>query len=114
MQQHKDGLRQIYDEIQEEELDKLLAKVESANEEAKHKESWRLINEITGRKTIKTSLIKAKDKDERKEKWLEHFRDLLGKEPNVNTDEEFKISQVFENLDISDNPFSMEEYETAK
>ena len=114
MQQHKDGLRQIYDEIQEEELDKLLAKVESANEEAKHKESWRLINEITGPKTIKTSLIKAKDKDERKEKWLEHFRDLLGKEPNVNTDEEFKISQVFENLDISDNPFSMEEYETAK
>ena len=86
LQRCKSGLQKTYDIISEEELDKLIAEVESAHERSKHGESWRIINEITGRKTAKQSIIKANSKKERINKWYTHFKELLGKEPVVDGD----------------------------
>ena len=79
----KEKLNQTYGDIYKEELDILVRKVESSNEHCGHRESWRLVNDISGRKTPKSAIIKAKSKEERIEKWYTHFKDLLGNEPKV-------------------------------
>ena len=66
-----------------EDLDKMIRQVETADEEFRHEESWRLFNEITGRRTAKKGIIKVKDKEDRINKWYTHFKELLGNEHTV-------------------------------
>ncbi|CAI9741803.1 Hypothetical predicted protein [Octopus vulgaris] len=65
LQRTKEGLKQVYQEIQEEELDEMISQVENADAESKHRESGRPINSITGHKAAKQRVIKGKSKDER-------------------------------------------------
>lgn len=114
LQKCKHKLQETYDTITEEELDKMIREVEAADEKSKHKESWNVINEITGRKTTKQSIIKAKDKKDRINKWYTHFKDLLGKEPVVEGGMETEITPVLQGMQISDEPFTAKEYATVK
>ena len=110
----KEKLNQTYDDIYKEELDILVRKVESSNEHCRHRESWRLVNDISGRKTPKSAIIKAKSKEERIEKWYTHFKDLLGNEPKVTESTTFVVNPVLHNLNILDTPFTPEEYTAVK
>lgn len=65
MERYKSKLLEQYNFTIEEDLDKMIRLVETADEESRHKESWRLIDEITGGKTAKKGIIKAKDKKDR-------------------------------------------------
>ena len=114
MQMCKNKLQETYDTIKEEELDMMIREVEEADEKSKHKESWHIINQITGRKTTKQGIIKAKDKDDRIEKWYSHFKNLLGNEPIVEGNMEADFIPVLEGLEISDGMFSAAEYETVR
>ena len=109
----KRNLQDMYDSKEEEDLDKMIRSVEEANFKCKHQQSWRIINDITGRKTSKQSMIKANDKKDRINKWYSHFKDLLGKEPVVEGELEI-IQPVLKDLDISDEPFTKEEYASVK
>lgn len=42
-------------------------------------ESWLLINEMSSRKATKQGAIKASSKEERLEKWYNHFNKLIGR-----------------------------------
>jgi len=53
LQTKKRALQKTYDTIESEELKKEIKKVEEANVHYRHAESWKLVNEITGRKTAK-------------------------------------------------------------
>ena len=66
-----------------EDLDKMIRQVETADEEFRHEESWRLFNEITGRRTAKKGVIKVKDKEDRINKWYTHYKELLENERTV-------------------------------
>lgn len=99
--------------MQEEELSEMICKVETADANSKHWQSWRLINEITGRKNAKRGIIKGTSKTERLNKWHDYFKNLLGEEPN-NTNPEGEIKTVFEELDISKTPFTVAEYRCVK
>ncbi|XP_014680902.1 PREDICTED: uncharacterized protein LOC106820839 [Priapulus caudatus] len=48
LQKRKEELKQVYQDIQEEELDEMITQVKNADAKSKHGESWRLINSITG------------------------------------------------------------------
>ena len=113
LQKCKRNLQNQYDIIAEEELAKMIREVESANDRSKHGESWRLINEITGRKTTKQGIIKASSKQDRINKWYTHFKELLGNEPEVVGDLG-DITPVLQGIDISDEQFTAEEYDVAK
>ena len=113
LQEKKKSLQIMYDVIQEEELSEMITKVEQADANSKHGMSWRLINEITGRKDAKKGIIKGKSKSERLTKWHDYFKGLLGDEPVV-TNREEDIETVFEPLNIHDGPFTMEEYQQVK
>ena len=113
LKQEKANLKLNYDLAFEEELEHLIAKVEDADIRAQHAESWKLINEISGRKSAKTGMIKGKNKEERVQSWYQHFSNLLGKEPVISNDDE-EITPVFDNLDIKTGEFTMTEYQAVK
>ena len=109
----KEKIRNTYKELQEEELDGLIKEVENADDRSKHGESWKLIDKITGRKNGKQGIIKGKTKEERITNWYNHFKELLGKEPEK-TKQEVTIEQVLQNLSIEDGDFTDEELRKAK
>eukprot|EP00794_Sanderia_malayensis_P005809 gene5809-6507_t len=78
------------------------------------KESWRLINKITNRKSSKQGIIKRISKQERVNKWCEHFSNLLGKEIDQDGNEMFQVAPIIEDLDINDEEFTLSEVALAK
>ena len=114
LQECKKELQNTYDVTEEEELDKMIKEVEDTNAKSKHRESLNLINKITGRKTAKQSIIKAKNEEERIQKWYNHFKKLLGNEATVEGDLDNEMEPVLQNLGIKDCPFSAEEYKIVK
>lgn len=62
--------------------------------------SWKLINEITGGKSFKTSQIKGNSDKQQVAAWPNHFKNLLGNEPEV-LDAQMELEQVFNALDKS-------------
>ena len=106
-------LYRTYAIVDQEELLQKVSEVENAHESLKHREAWRLINEISGRKKAQTSKLKASSPEERVKLWHTHFSKLLGSPPSI-TDEDDPIEAVFFNLEISEEPFSADEYDKAK
>ena len=109
----KQKFQHTYKEIEEQELEEMIRKVEEADEQSRHGESWKLINKITGRKDGKQGIIKGKTKEERVQKWYTHFQSLLGKDP-VRSEEEQEIDPVLQDLGIEDGNFTLEELLKAK
>ena len=60
LEKEKKKIHEAYDLITEEVL--TLRSAESADEQSYHGESWRLINEIIGRKTAKKGIVKTKSR----------------------------------------------------
>ena len=91
----------------------MITKVEDADIRSQHAESWKIINEISGRKAAKKGMIKGKNKEERINSWFQHFSKLLGNEPVV-TNENEEITTVFNDLNIKTGEFTMDEYQEVK
>ena len=109
----KANLEKAYNTAAEEDLTNLITKVEGTHSSHQHSESWKLIDEISNRKTAKKGIIKGTGKQDRLNKWHRHFSDLLGKEPSGNEDGE-ETQTVLPNMDINTEPFIMEEYRKVK
>ena len=114
VQELKEKLKESYNHLHEMELQYLIRKVETSNDEHRHKESWKLINEITGRKLTKSGIIKAKNKQDRVNKWFLHFKNLLGNEPQVDEEQTFEVRPVLQRMEIPDGVFTIEEYTEVK
>jgi len=112
----KEALQQVYSGIEEERLNTLVGEVENAETQHKHSESWKLINNITGRKKVKQGLIKGNSKEERLEKWYNHFYNLLGKELTAvaDSDRDGDLAKVLSDLEIPDGDFTQLELQAVK
>ena len=77
----KQKFQETYRDVEEEELDNLIKQVEQADDQNRHRERWKLINKISGRKIVKQGIVKGRTKEERVQKWFSHFQNLhvLGK-----------------------------------
>ena len=106
-------LQDAYSLVEEEELNHLIKRVEESSINSNLKESWNLINTITGRTHSNRGFIKGNSPLDRLKKWLDHFQDLLGKVPQV-TDDATEIGKVFNNLHIMDTAFTHSELQQAK
>ena len=111
LQQAKEKLSRLYVRVKEEELKELIQKVEESDSTYRHDQSWRSINEITGRKEAKSGVIKGNIKEERIKLWYDHFNNLSGERPDKDIDD---ILPVFKNLRINDEPFAIPELLKAK
>ena len=108
-------LYDAYQELESEELERMVQQVIDADMNSRHKDSWNLVNDITGRKIVRKGILKGNSKESRLKSWHSHFSSLLGSEPTttINTKEEI-IQPIFDNLGITTGPFTMEEYIKAK
>ena len=110
---HKEELRKCYNRVEEEILKQKIMKVEHTADRCRNKESWSLVNDITGRSKANCGLIEGGSKEDRLKNWKEHFSKLLGQPPSV-PNEDITIQQIHPQLDICTEPFNIAELEVAK
>ena len=109
----KDELYNMYATIDQEELTGKVTAAEQAHASSRHSEAWKLINDISGRHCAQSSKLKANSPEERVKLWYNHFSNLLGSPPKI-SEEDTPILSVFDTLDISEEPFSLDEFIQAK
>ena len=74
--------------------------IEQSSRTNKHQESWKLIIEITRRKTTKRATLKGWNKEERVKNWYDYFKELLGKPPKI-TEEKETVTTILDNRDLN-------------
>eukprot|EP00116_Pleurobrachia_bachei_P001801 sb/3462063/ len=111
----KKDLEDAYQIVNSEILESKISKVEDATKHAKTRESWRLVNEISGRHQREQSQIEGDSADDRVEIWYNHFKTLLGTpaEP-TSTYREPEIPVLHPPGPIDIGPFTRDELRTAK
>jgi hypothetical protein len=107
------NLYQVYKLVDEEELVRQVQSIETAHGALRYGEAWKTVNEITGRKKSKEGQVADNSPQERVNTWFNHFQKLLGSPPQVEDPNE-EIPNVFEGLEIRDDPFTLEEYRKVK
>ena len=88
----KEGLQKCYHQVEEEILKSKIQLMENTSRRSKNKESWNLVNDITGRKKVTLVLLRILG-------WERHFSNLLGQPPQVE-DEDITINNMHTLLDI--------------
>ena len=106
-------LLEAYNLIEGEMLSSQIKKVENAHSNCKHGLSWKIINEITGRKATVRGQLKGDTQQDRVRNWYDHFKNLLGSPPDIESEDE-EIAPILEDLNIKVGPFDQEEYQKAK
>ena len=115
LKNEKNGLEEAYNTVMEEELCDMIKRVEDADSKQQHAESWKLINEISGRKAAKVGVIKGTNQEDRVKKWFSHFSQLLGSEPTIsNGSQQEETISILPELNIDTGPFTVEEYHLVK
>ena len=110
----KDELGEAYTAAEEREIERMVRKVEETAEQGRHRASWNLVNELTGRCRGAGSRISGESAEARLESWRSHFSGLLGRPPDV-PDPDLVIQKIVEGkLPIYDGPFTQEELNAAR
>ena len=79
----KRSQEEIHNLAEGEMLTSQIKKVENANIICKHGLSWRLINEINGRKIYVRGQLKGETNKDRVRNWYDHCKNLLGSPPDI-------------------------------
>lgn len=108
-----DELYRTYDQVREQELEEHSRSIETAFGAQQYGEAWRVVNEMTGRKRAKEGQVSGNSPEERVDTWFTHFKKLLGETPTVEDPDE-EIPNIFEDLDINDEPFTLDEFRKVK
>ena len=87
-------------------------KIKNATENRQSSIAWKIVNEVTGRKTYSNSKLKASSQEERLKLWKEHFQNLLGNTPSVSDKPIETITN--DTLNIKLGHFTMTELEAVK
>ena len=102
-----------YRNIDAEELDQLINEITEANNRAKHDESWKIINHITGRKNRKKGIRKGDLKIDFLAGIDISATYLVWNESDI-PDNSDDIIPIFHDLNIASGPFTLNEYQKAK
>eukprot|EP00116_Pleurobrachia_bachei_P001743 sb/3462005/ len=114
LNQAKNKLGLAYTSVEEEDIERQVKRVEETADLGKHRASWNLVNEVTGRSKRSCSKITGATASERLDSWKEYFSGLLGKPPTV-PDPNIQIAPVLDHqLQIDDGPFTREELRVAR
>ena len=107
------NMEDCFNTVQEEELSAKISEIDKAQHENKYKLSWKLINEISGRRSSRKGQIEGNTKEERINSWYTHFQWFLGNPPQIqgNVDD---VAQIFDAQNIDIGPFTLDEYQKAK
>ena len=106
-------LYEIYNQVKEKELTEHINRIEATHGEQQYGEAWKTVNEITGRKRAKEGQVAGSSPAERVTTWFTHFKKLLGEPPEVEDPDE-DIPLLYQDVDIKDDPFTLEEFQQVK
>ena len=109
----KDHLQSCYKVVEEEILRKKIRMVEESADRCRNKESWALVNDVTGKSKANCGLIEGGNGEERLKNWKIHFSKLLGQPPIV-PDEDLSINTIHPPLNIKTSLFDKDELLKAK
>ena len=102
------SLKKTYLSEQTKYLQQKIDEIENSVANQKSSNAWKVINEISGRRSTNSAKLKASNQEERVKLWKKHFQDLLGKPPQ--TDEQTEIVNIVaDELNIRKGPFQMDE-----
>ena len=109
IQSAQSRLREAFNTLETERINKTLKKFESSNTASDVKSAWKLVKELSG-KTKNVVYIQGEDS---LGQWKNHFKDLLNAEPVPTTDSS-PITPIFErSLEIQQGDFTQAEVNTA-
>ena len=100
------SLKEAYSDEQKSYLESKISQIRNSATNKRSGEAWKTVDEITGRKSSNSSKLKAASQEERIQLWKDHFKDLLGKPPQVSNELITPILQ--EELNIKKEDFSMD------
>lgn len=106
-------LHETYSLVKEEELEAQTREIESAFGAKQYGEAWKVVNQISGRKKAKEGQVSGNSPEQRISTWFTHFQKLLGEPPTVEDPDE-EIPSVYEDLEINDEPFTLDEFRKVK
>ena len=106
-------LYKTYDQIKEQELEEHSRSIEAAFGAQQYGEAWRVVNAMTGRKRAKEGQVSGNSPGERVGTWFTHFKKLLGETP-TDDDPDEEIPNIFEDLGINDEPFTLDEFRKVR
>ena len=112
LQEAKCELNKEYLRLEEETIKDGLAEADIDFQENNTARAWKVINKVTGRKPNVSGKLKGKSPEERTKQWFDHFKNLLGT-PDT-SEPPADIQPLFENLNISAEPFTLLEVAEAK
>lgn len=108
----KERLKEAYTSEEKNLLDNKIQRIQHASHENRHSMAWKVIDEITGRKTSQASMITGTP-EERQNKWYQHFSSLLGNAPSI-PKKEFPIEPIHKGiLPINTEQFTISEINKA-
>ena len=87
-------------------------KIKELHTAKQHAASWKVINDLSGRKEKPSIRIKGGSPLKRKSNWLHHFKSLLGNPPKLSQQPLPKL-KVSDELNIDTNPFTSEELKSV-
>ena len=103
-------LANIYQE-QTEYIQNQIDKIRDSVEDKQSRIVWETINEVSRRKSIAKTKLKATSQQERTHMWKQHFENLLGNPPEVTHEPITRI--ISKQLDIKLGPFTQEELDSV-
>ena len=105
-------LENVYLSITDKELNEVIdKKVSSDNKHNRHKASWKLVNEVSGRKKARTAKLKGKNVKGRLGSWCDHFRNSLGGKLSADSKDD-NVKQIFQTY--YDSSYTIDEYKAVK
>ena len=113
LREAESSLSSNYRTVAEEDLSNKIDQIDKAQNEHSYNQSWKLINEISGRRAGKKGQIEGNTQEERVNSWYKHFSNLLGNPPVIKGNEN-DVTTIFDEQNIEDGPFTMTEFQKAK
>ena len=106
-------LHETYSQVKQEELEAQTRAKESAYGAMQYGEAWKVVNQVSGRKKAKEGQVSGSSPEERITTWSTHFQKLLGEPPTVEDPDE-EIPSVYEDPEINDESFTLDEFRKVK
>ena len=110
LEKAKKQLDSVYTAATERYVREKTAILENTNSEHRHRSSWHIIRELTSSNTVPFTKIPGATSQERLNVWYEHFKTLLGTEPqSPDLSDAFFNNRVSDTIPISCDPFTLDE-----
>ena len=109
----KKELDHAYLSAEEEYINGKIDDISSFHISKKHHAAWKTIKDISGKSSKPTIRIKGGSSEKRISNWLDHFKNLLGKEPKVPVNISLPNVKISDPLNIDINEFTQAELQTV-